>query len=95
MNSAPLSARAARAVPAWRTQRSLAIITFDEDNCDDPHPPQRVPTIMLASSGGMVAGEPGFASTGTHADARNGRFSRPAGAIGPRPARVLARGTTS
>ena len=37
--------------PAWRTQRSLAIITFDEDNYDDPHPPQRVPTIMLASSG--------------------------------------------
>lgn len=37
--------------PAWRTQRSLAIITFDEDNYDDPHPPQRVPTIVLASSG--------------------------------------------
>ncbi|HET7015211.1 MAG TPA: alkaline phosphatase family protein [Streptosporangiaceae bacterium] len=37
--------------PAWRTQRSLAIISFDEDNYDDPHPPQRVPTIVLASSG--------------------------------------------
>jgi YVTN family beta-propeller protein len=37
--------------PAWRTQRSLAIITVDEDNYDDPHPPQRVATIMLGSSG--------------------------------------------
>lgn len=37
--------------PAWRTQRSLAIISFDEDNYDYPHRPQRVPTIILASSG--------------------------------------------
>src|ERR1022692_3365922 len=37
--------------PAWRTQRSLAIITVDEDNYDRPDPPQRVATIMLASSG--------------------------------------------
>jgi YVTN family beta-propeller protein len=36
--------------PAWRTQRSLAIITFDEDAYNDPHPPQRVATIMIGSS---------------------------------------------
>ena len=37
--------------PAWRTERSLAIITFDEDGYDHQHPPQRVPTIILASHG--------------------------------------------
>lgn len=37
--------------PAWRTQRSLAIITFDEDGYDHQHPPQRVPTIILGSHG--------------------------------------------
>ena len=37
--------------PAWRTERSLAIITVDEDNYDHPNPPQRVATLMLASSG--------------------------------------------
>ena len=37
--------------PAWRTQRSLAIITFDEDAQDYQHPAQRVPTIILASQG--------------------------------------------
>ncbi|HTR93425.1 MAG TPA: alkaline phosphatase family protein [Trebonia sp.] len=37
--------------PAWRTQRSLAIITFDEDAQDYQHPAQRVPTIVLASQG--------------------------------------------
>ncbi|HEX3832274.1 MAG TPA: alkaline phosphatase family protein, partial [Solirubrobacteraceae bacterium] len=37
--------------PAWRTQRSLAIITFDEDAYDHEHPPQRVPTLVLGSSG--------------------------------------------
>ncbi len=37
--------------PAWRTQRSLAIITFDEDGYDHQRPPQRVPTIILASHG--------------------------------------------
>jgi len=37
--------------PAWRTQRSLVIITVDEDNYDDPHPPQRVATLVLGSSG--------------------------------------------
>ena len=37
--------------PAWRTQRSLAISTFDEDAQDFQHPAQRVPTIVLASAG--------------------------------------------
>jgi YVTN family beta-propeller protein len=37
--------------PAWLTQRSLAIITFDEDDYGHEHPPQRVPTLMLASTG--------------------------------------------
>ncbi len=37
--------------PAWRTQRSLAIITFDEDATDHQRPAQRVPTLMLASTG--------------------------------------------
>lgn len=36
--------------PAWRTQRSLAIITFDEDGYDHEHPAQRVPTIVLGSA---------------------------------------------
>ncbi|MGN6167974.1 MAG: alkaline phosphatase family protein [Solirubrobacteraceae bacterium] len=39
------------ASPAWRTQRSLAIVTFDEDGYDHEHPPQRIPTIMLGSRG--------------------------------------------
>ena len=37
--------------PAWRTQRSLAIVTFDEDNYDHERPAQRVPTVVLASAG--------------------------------------------
>jgi YVTN family beta-propeller protein len=37
--------------PAWRTQRSLAIITFDEDAQDGQHPAQHVPTIVLGSQG--------------------------------------------
>lgn len=37
--------------PAWRTQRSLAIITFDEDGYDHEHPPQRIPTVVLGSCG--------------------------------------------
>jgi YVTN family beta-propeller protein len=37
--------------PAWRTQRSLAIITMDEDGYDHEHPPQLVPTVVLGSSG--------------------------------------------
>ena len=39
------------ASPAWLTQRSLAIITFDEDAQDYQHPAQRVPTIILGSDG--------------------------------------------
>jgi YVTN family beta-propeller protein len=37
--------------PAWRTQRSLAIITFDEDGTDYQHPAQRVATVMIGSAG--------------------------------------------
>jgi YVTN family beta-propeller protein len=37
--------------PAWRTQRSLAIITFDEDATDGEHPAQHVPTLVIASQG--------------------------------------------
>ncbi len=35
--------------PAWRTQRSLAIITFDEDAYNHEHPPQLIPTVVLGS----------------------------------------------
>jgi YVTN family beta-propeller protein len=37
--------------PAWTRQRSLAIITFDEDAQDHQHPAQRVATIVLGSRG--------------------------------------------
>jgi YVTN family beta-propeller protein len=37
--------------PAWTRQRSLAIITFDEDSTDYQHPAQRVATIVLGSRG--------------------------------------------
>jgi YVTN family beta-propeller protein len=37
--------------PAWRTQRSLAIVSFDEDDIDRERPAQRVPTLLLASTG--------------------------------------------
>lgn len=37
--------------PAWRTQRSLAIITWDEDNYDHERPAQGVPTLILGSRG--------------------------------------------
>jgi YVTN family beta-propeller protein len=37
--------------PAWTRQRSLAIITFDEDAQDYQHPAQRVATIVLGSHG--------------------------------------------
>src|SRR5262249_53572153 len=36
---------------AWRTQRSLAIITFDEDAYDHERPAQRVATLVLGSAG--------------------------------------------
>lgn len=45
--------------PAWRTQRSLAIITVDEDAYNHPNPPQRVATLVLGSRGvrtGFVSG---------------------------------------
>jgi YVTN family beta-propeller protein len=35
--------------PAWTTQRSLAIITFDEDGYDYEHPAQKIPTIIIGS----------------------------------------------
>ncbi len=37
--------------PVWTTQRSLAIITFDEDGYDYEHPAQKVATIMIGSRG--------------------------------------------
>ena len=37
--------------PAWRTQRSLAIITVDEDGYNHEHPAQRVATLVLGSAG--------------------------------------------
>jgi YVTN family beta-propeller protein len=37
--------------PAWTRQRSLAIVTFDEDATDHQHPAQRVATIVLGSRG--------------------------------------------
>jgi YVTN family beta-propeller protein len=37
--------------PAWRTQRSLAIITFDEDGYDYQHPAQHVATVIIGSRG--------------------------------------------
>jgi YVTN family beta-propeller protein len=37
--------------PAWRTQRSLAIITWDEDSYDHERPAQWVPTLVLGSAG--------------------------------------------
>jgi YVTN family beta-propeller protein len=37
--------------PAWTRQRSLAVITFDEDAQDYQHPAQRVATIVLGSRG--------------------------------------------
>jgi YVTN family beta-propeller protein len=37
--------------PAWHSQRSLAIITFDEDAYDHERPAQRVSTVVLGSAG--------------------------------------------
>jgi Phosphoesterase family len=39
------------ASPAWRTQRSLLVVTFDEDGYDLERPAQLVPTIILGSQG--------------------------------------------
>ncbi len=38
------------ASPAWRTERSLVIITFDEDNYGYERPAQLVPTVVLGSA---------------------------------------------
>jgi phosphoesterase family protein len=35
--------------PAWTTQRSLLIVTFDEDSYDEQRPAQLVPTLVLGS----------------------------------------------
>jgi Phosphoesterase family len=35
--------------PAWKTQRSLLIITFDEDDYDHERPAQLIPSIVLGS----------------------------------------------
>jgi Phosphoesterase family len=35
--------------PAWTTQRSLVIITFDEDAYDHEHPAQRIATVVFGS----------------------------------------------
>lgn len=37
--------------PAWRTQRSLLIVTFDEDTADGQAQSQRIPTLILGSQG--------------------------------------------
>ncbi len=39
------------ASPAWTTQRSLLVITFDEDRYDKERPAQLVPTIAIGSTG--------------------------------------------
>ncbi len=39
------------ASPAWTTQRSLLLLTFDEDRYDKERPAQLIPTIALASAG--------------------------------------------
>jgi Phosphoesterase family len=39
------------ASPAWKTQRSLLVVTFDEDGYDLQRPAQLIPTIVLASTG--------------------------------------------
>jgi len=36
--------------PAWTTQRSMLIITWDEDGYDLERPAQRIPTLILGSS---------------------------------------------
>lgn len=37
--------------PAWRTQRSLLVVTFDEDAADGQQQSQRIPTLILGSRG--------------------------------------------
>ena len=45
--------------PAWRTQPSLLIVTWDEDAEDAQHPAQRVPTLVIGSE----SVKKGFVST--------------------------------
>jgi hypothetical protein len=40
-----------RSSPAWRKQRSILFITFDEDRYDKERPAQLIPTIAIASKG--------------------------------------------
>jgi hypothetical protein len=35
--------------PAWKTQPSMLIITWDEDAQDKQHPAQHIPTIVIGS----------------------------------------------
>ena len=75
--------------PAWQTQRSLALITFDEDAIDHQRPAQRVPTLMLASTGVRHRYVSNVrythysllrtieAALGLHALTRNDRFAQP------------------
>jgi hypothetical protein len=37
--------------PAWKTQRSLLIVTWDEDAADGQKQLQRIPTLVLGSQG--------------------------------------------
>ncbi len=90
--------------PAWRTQRSLAIITFDEDGYDHEHPPQLVPTIVLASTG-VRAGYVSRirythysllrtieAALGLGTLTQNDRYAQPLNDVfGPRPSATAAR----
>jgi hypothetical protein len=39
------------ASPAWKTQRSLLVVTFDEDGYDLERPAQLIPTVVVASQG--------------------------------------------
>ena len=47
--------------PAWKTQRSLLILTWDEDAADGQQQLQRIPTVILGSQGtvkpGSIAGD--------------------------------------
>ena len=62
--------------PAWTTQRSLAIITFDEDGYDYEHPAQKVATIM---SGPGACGRATSRPPGIRTTACSGRSRAPWG----------------
>ena len=65
--------------PAWTTQRSLAIITFDEDAQDGQHPAQRTPTVILGSAGVR----PGYVSPSATPITACSARSRPCSAWAP------------